>query len=160
MIFQCWPMKVSRARIGSHRPFSELYPYKIVVFFVSPFWIYLPLLFFSSFFLSFFLVKWQLAAKSSARFSSLSWFLHWASASGTDVALYVSDSFPPPCWFWLYLNESWLSDCLFVQVEFCICLLLTFLGYVPGIIYALYVIIFIDRDEYFDEYRRPLYAPA
>ncbi|KAA0035097.1 UPF0057 membrane protein [Cucumis melo var. makuwa] len=45
-------------------------------------------------------------------------------------------------------------------VEFCICLLLTFLGYVPGIIYALYAIVFIDRDEYFDEYRRPLYAPA
>ncbi|KAH9654359.1 Low temperature and salt responsive protein family [Citrus sinensis] len=42
------------------------------------------------------------------------------------------------------------------SVEFCICLLLTILGYVPGIIYALYAIVFVDRDEYFDEYRRPL----
>ncbi|KAJ0031702.1 hypothetical protein Pint_14378 [Pistacia integerrima] len=42
-------------------------------------------------------------------------------------------------------------------VEFCICLLLTILGYIPGIIYALYAIVFVDRDEYFDEYRRPLY---
>jgi len=49
---------------------------------------------------------------------------------------------------------------LYLQVEFCICLLLTILGYVPGIIYALYAIVFIDRNEYFDEYRRPLYAPA
>ena len=48
----------------------------------------------------------------------------------------------------------------FFQVEFWICLLLTILGYVPGIIYALYAIVFIDRDEYFDEGRRPLYAPA
>lgn len=47
-----------------------------------------------------------------------------------------------------------------LQVEFCICLLLTILGYVPGIIYALYAIVFVDRDEYFDEYRRPLYAPG
>ncbi|XP_022754508.1 UPF0057 membrane protein At2g24040-like [Durio zibethinus] len=43
------------------------------------------------------------------------------------------------------------------SVEFSICLLLTILGYVPGIIYALYAIVFVDRDEYFDEYRRPLY---
>lgn len=49
---------------------------------------------------------------------------------------------------------------LFVQVEFIICLLLTILGYLPGIIYALYAIIFIDRDQYFDEYRRPLYAQS
>lgn len=45
-----------------------------------------------------------------------------------------------------------------MQVEFIICLLLTILGYIPGIIYALYAIIFVDRDQYFDEYRRPLYA--
>ncbi|KAL2338534.1 hypothetical protein Fmac_012980 [Flemingia macrophylla] len=44
------------------------------------------------------------------------------------------------------------------SVEFIICLLLTILGYIPGIIYALYAIIFVDRDQYFDEYRRPLYA--
>ncbi|KAJ6914291.1 hypothetical protein NC651_016530 [Populus alba x Populus x berolinensis] len=52
------------------------------------------------------------------------------------------------------------SPFLFSVVDFCICLLLTILGYVPGIIYALYAIVFIDRNEYFDEYRRPLYAPA
>ncbi|QCD80495.1 Proteolipid membrane potential modulator [Vigna unguiculata] len=46
----------------------------------------------------------------------------------------------------------------FLQVEFIICLLLTILGYIPGIIYALYAIIFVDRDQYFDEYRRPLYS--
>ncbi|KAK3189738.1 hypothetical protein Dsin_029299 [Dipteronia sinensis] len=45
------------------------------------------------------------------------------------------------------------------QVEFCICLLLTILGYIHGIIYALYAIVFVNRDEFFDEYRRPLYAP-
>ena len=45
-----------------------------------------------------------------------------------------------------------------LQVEFIICLLLTILGYIPGIIYALYAIVYIDRDQYFDEYRRPLYA--
>lgn len=56
--------------------------------------------------------------------------------------------------------DSDLRFLVVVQVEFCICLLLTILGYVPGIIYALYAIVFIDRDEYFDEYRRPLYAPA
>ncbi|KAL4654405.1 UPF0057 membrane protein At4g30660-like [Castanea sativa] len=45
-------------------------------------------------------------------------------------------------------------------VEFWLCVLLTILGYVPGIIYALYAIVFVDRDQYFDEYRRPLYSPA
>ncbi|GER51583.1 low temperature and salt responsive protein family, partial [Striga asiatica] len=33
-------------------------------------------------------------------------------------------------------------------VEFFICLVLTILGYVPGIIYALYAIVFIDRDRH------------
>ncbi|RVW38183.1 UPF0057 membrane protein [Vitis vinifera] len=42
-------------------------------------------------------------------------------------------------------------------VEFCICLLLTLLGYIPGIIYALYVIVFVDRDPD-DYYWRPLNA--
>ncbi|KAL8481647.1 hypothetical protein ACS0TY_027960 [Phlomoides rotata] len=32
--------------------------------------------------------------------------------------------------------------------EFLIYLLLTILGYVPGIIYALYAIVFIDRDRF------------
>lgn len=44
-----------------------------------------------------------------------------------------------------------------LQVEFFICLILTILGYVPGIIYALYAIVFVDRLEYFDDYRRPIY---
>ena len=52
-------------------------------------------------------------------------------------------------------SESVIS---ILQVEFLICLLLTILGYIPGIIYALYAIIFVDRDQYFDEYRRPLYS--
>lgn len=43
-------------------------------------------------------------------------------------------------------------------MEFLICLVLTILGYVPGIIYAIYVIVFQNREEYFDEYRRPLYS--
>lgn len=47
---------------------------------------------------------------------------------------------------------------LFWQVEFLICLVLTILGYVPGIIYAIYVIVFQHREEYFDEYRRPIYS--
>ncbi|CAM8979796.1 unnamed protein product [Rhodiola kirilowii] len=42
-------------------------------------------------------------------------------------------------------------------VEFFICVVLTILGYVPGIIYAIYAIVFVDRDAYFDECRRPLY---
>ncbi|KAL4654404.1 hypothetical protein ACB092_01G375800 [Castanea dentata] len=46
------------------------------------------------------------------------------------------------------------------SVEFWLCVLLTVLGYIPGIIYALYVIVFLHRDEYFSEERRPLYAPA
>ncbi|TVU10428.1 hypothetical protein EJB05_43956 [Eragrostis curvula] len=42
------------------------------------------------------------------------------------------------------------------SMEFCICLLLTILGYVPGIIYAIYVLIALgsdrDRDrDYYDE---------
>ncbi|CAF1861207.1 hypothetical protein Bca4012_033076 [Brassica carinata] len=45
-------------------------------------------------------------------------------------------------------------------VEFFICLVLTCLGYLPGIIYAIYAILFLNRDEYFDEYRRPIYYVA
>ncbi|XP_027175762.1 UPF0057 membrane protein At2g24040-like [Coffea eugenioides] len=41
-------------------------------------------------------------------------------------------------------------------VEFFICLVLTMLGYVPGIIYALYAILFIDRDMSRGEYYEPL----
>ncbi|GFP99875.1 upf0057 membrane protein at2g24040 [Phtheirospermum japonicum] len=37
-------------------------------------------------------------------------------------------------------------------VEFLICLVLTILGYVPGIIYALYAIVFIDRDRFRGDY--------
>ncbi|KAI3513885.1 hypothetical protein L2E82_12118 [Cichorium intybus] len=39
-------------------------------------------------------------------------------------------------------------------VEFFICLLLTLLGYLPGIIYALYAIVLVnpDRDDYRDRY--------
>ncbi|KAL6601414.1 hypothetical protein ACP70R_044634 [Stipagrostis hirtigluma subsp. patula] len=32
-------------------------------------------------------------------------------------------------------------------MEFCICLLLTILGYVPGIIYAIYVLVALDSDR-------------
>ena len=38
------------------------------------------------------------------------------------------------------------------QMEFCICLLLTILGYIPGIIYAVYVLVALDRDEGQREY--------
>ncbi|KAH7855642.1 hypothetical protein Vadar_027086 [Vaccinium darrowii] len=34
------------------------------------------------------------------------------------------------------------------SVEFFICLVLTILGYLPGIIYALYAILCVDRDVY------------
>ncbi|CAK9168867.1 unnamed protein product [Ilex paraguariensis] len=37
-------------------------------------------------------------------------------------------------------------------VEFFICLVLTILGYIPGIIYALYAIVFVQRDMYRGEY--------
>ncbi|GFQ03904.1 upf0057 membrane protein at2g24040 [Phtheirospermum japonicum] len=37
-------------------------------------------------------------------------------------------------------------------VEFFICLVLTFLGYIPGIIYALYAILFVDRDRFGRDY--------
>ncbi|THF97341.1 hypothetical protein TEA_013096 [Camellia sinensis var. sinensis] len=41
-----------------------------------------------------------------------------------------------------------------VEVEFLICLVLTILGYIPGIIYALYAILCVDRDTYnADQYR-------
>ncbi|CAF2056917.1 unnamed protein product [Brassica oleracea var. botrytis] len=45
-------------------------------------------------------------------------------------------------------------------VEFLICLVLTIVGYVPCIIYALYVIVFKKQEEYFNEARRPLYYSA
>ncbi|KAK1632730.1 hypothetical protein QYE76_007045 [Lolium multiflorum] len=38
------------------------------------------------------------------------------------------------------------------SMEFCICLLLTILGYIPGIIYAVYVLVALDRDDYQREY--------
>ncbi|KAH0873194.1 hypothetical protein HID58_070556 [Brassica napus] len=38
-------------------------------------------------------------------------------------------------------------------VEFLICLVLIIVGYVPGIIYALYVIVFKKQEEYFNEAR-------
>ncbi|KAL6532771.1 hypothetical protein OROGR_013731 [Orobanche gracilis] len=37
-------------------------------------------------------------------------------------------------------------------VEFFICLVLTILGYIPGIIYALYAILFMDRDRFRGDY--------
>ncbi|KAL6539346.1 hypothetical protein OROMI_024973 [Orobanche minor] len=37
-------------------------------------------------------------------------------------------------------------------VEFFICLVLTILGYLPGIIYALYAILFMDRDRFRGDY--------
>ncbi|KAJ0984279.1 hypothetical protein J5N97_002635 [Dioscorea zingiberensis] len=40
------------------------------------------------------------------------------------------------------------------SLEFCICLLLTILGYVPGIIYAIYVLVAADRHS-----RRNYYEP-
>ncbi|KAJ1687656.1 hypothetical protein LUZ63_019046 [Rhynchospora breviuscula] len=39
------------------------------------------------------------------------------------------------------------------SLEFCICLLLTILGYIPGIIYAIYVIVSVDPHRY----RRVIY---
>ncbi|KAL6555165.1 hypothetical protein OROGR_006423 [Orobanche gracilis] len=41
-------------------------------------------------------------------------------------------------------------------VEFFICLVLTILGYIPGIIYALYAILFVDRDRLDGEYYNQL----
>ncbi|KAK9715597.1 hypothetical protein RND81_06G175900 [Saponaria officinalis] len=32
-------------------------------------------------------------------------------------------------------------------LEFCICLVLTMLGYLPGMIYAVYVIVVVDRNQ-------------
>ncbi|WOK99975.1 hypothetical protein Cni_G08687 [Canna indica] len=40
--------------------------------------------------------------------------------------------------------------------EFCICLLLTILGYVPGIIYAIYVLVAVDHEPYRRIYYEPL----
>ncbi|OAY31843.1 UPF0057 membrane protein At4g30660 [Manihot esculenta] len=45
------------------------------------------------------------------------------------------------------------------SVEFFIALVLTILGYFPGVIYALCVIVYVNRDTYFDESRLPLYSP-
>ncbi|CAO2841619.1 UPF0057 membrane protein At4g30650-like [Amaranthus tricolor] len=33
--------------------------------------------------------------------------------------------------------------------EFLICLLLTMLGYIPGMIYAIYAIVVVDRDRWY-----------
>ncbi|PNT65127.1 hydrophobic protein OSR8 [Brachypodium distachyon] len=38
------------------------------------------------------------------------------------------------------------------SMEFCICLLLTILGYIPGIIYAIYVLVALDSEERHREY--------
>lgn len=46
--------------------------------------------------------------------------------------------------------------CLVLQVEFLICLVLTILGYIPGIIYALYVIVFQNREGETQDYSAPL----
>ncbi|XP_068652083.1 salt stress-induced hydrophobic peptide ESI3-like [Aristolochia californica] len=44
------------------------------------------------------------------------------------------------------------------SIEFCICLLLTILGYVPGIIYAIYAIVVVDRERDRDRgYYHPIY---
>ncbi|CAN6450343.1 unnamed protein product [Victoria cruziana] len=42
------------------------------------------------------------------------------------------------------------------RVEFWLCLLLTILGYVPGMIYAIYAIVVINHDRY----RHDSYYPA
>ncbi|RWR82580.1 hydrophobic protein OSR8 [Cinnamomum micranthum f. kanehirae] len=44
------------------------------------------------------------------------------------------------------------------SLEFCICLLLTILGYVPGIIYAVYVIVAVDPEKYRRDYWQPVYG--
>ncbi|CAL4897325.1 unnamed protein product [Urochloa decumbens] len=38
------------------------------------------------------------------------------------------------------------------RMEFCICLLLTILGYIPGMIYAIYVLVALDSDRHEREY--------
>ncbi|XP_043704402.1 hydrophobic protein RCI2A-like [Telopea speciosissima] len=42
------------------------------------------------------------------------------------------------------------------SIEFCICLLLTLLGYIPGIIYAVYAIVVVDHDKYRSDYYEPI----
>ncbi|KAG6537176.1 hydrophobic protein OSR8-like [Zingiber officinale] len=42
------------------------------------------------------------------------------------------------------------------SMEFCICLLLTILGYLPGIIYAIYVLVAVDHEPYRRYYYQPL----
>ncbi|KAL7234730.1 hypothetical protein ACSBR1_018226 [Camellia fascicularis] len=49
------------------------------------------------------------------------------------------------CWHRLKLKR--------VQVEFFICLVLTILGYIPGIVYALYAMLCVDRDMTRVDYR-------
>ncbi|KAF3789843.1 Hydrophobic protein [Nymphaea thermarum] len=44
------------------------------------------------------------------------------------------------------------------RVEFWICLLLTILGYLPGIIYAVYAIVVINHDRYRYDYYQPMVA--
>ncbi|RZS13305.1 hypothetical protein BHM03_00044866 [Ensete ventricosum] len=52
---------------------------------------------------------------------------------------------------------SMLFVCFFdPKLEFCICLLLTVLGYVPGIIYAIYVLVAVDPEPYRRGYYQPL----
>ncbi|CAN6361992.1 unnamed protein product, partial [Urochloa humidicola] len=44
------------------------------------------------------------------------------------------------------------------RMEFCICLLLTILGYIPGMIYAIYVLVALDSDRHEREYLYPCLA--
>ncbi|KAG0500176.1 hypothetical protein HPP92_000248 [Vanilla planifolia] len=44
------------------------------------------------------------------------------------------------------------------SLEFCICLFLTILGYIPGIIYAIYVIVVVDPERHRRDYYEPIVA--
>lgn len=46
--------------------------------------------------------------------------------------------------------------CLLLQCEFLICVVLTLLGYIPGIIYAVYAIVVRDGQTDDEDYFQPI----
>ncbi|KAG6532876.1 hypothetical protein ZIOFF_006735 [Zingiber officinale] len=79
-------------------------------------------------------------------------FLHYGCCS---VLIPILDLFRL-LFFVAVVISSMLIRVLDLQMEFCICLLLTILGYLPGIIYAIYVLVAVDHEPYRRYYYQPL----
>ncbi|CAL9084810.1 unnamed protein product [Musa textilis] len=82
-------------------------------------------------------------------------FLHYGCCS---VQIPITISWLCSLFTLLIVQLMWMLFVSFFdpKLEFCICLLLTVLGYVPGIIYANYVLVAVDPEPYCRGYCQPL----